>query len=123
MDAQTPRRLAALSLDRYLASADFTVLHMITSGHALHTLGPWLAQPREAWRWYAVAAAAAFASTGLALTERVERPEPPSWDRLLERARASSNDHAIKLAHAAHAQAQAWGDERRYRQAVALVLG
>lgn len=123
IDEQTPRAIAALALDRYLASGNFTVLHVITSCHALRTLGPWLERPAEAWRWYSVAVAAGVVSSGVDLAARVQRPEPPPWNELIERAIASSNDHAIKLAHSAHAEAQAWGEGERYRQAVALVLG
>lgn len=119
----TPREIAALALDRYLASGDFTVLHVMTSCHALRVLGPWLERARDAWRWYSIAVAAGVVSSGIDLAAHTERAPAPPWTALVERACASSNDHAIKLAHSARAEAEMWGDDQRYRQAVALILG
>jgi hypothetical protein len=94
----TLARLAQIAAERYAASADFTVLHLVTSAHAVAALLPWIDEPQRlpSLAFYARAAAAAWASCnppGAPLpTFDVLR-----WPEILARAIASDDDHSIKL--------------------------
>jgi hypothetical protein len=91
-------RLGQLAAERYAAGADFTVLHLVTSAHAMHVLLPWLDEDDRlaALVHYATAFAAAWA----ALPPR-DAPLPPAlalpWPEIVARAVASDDEHAIKM--------------------------
>lgn len=92
-------RLAYLAAERYAAGADFTVLHLVTSAHAMQGLLPWLddeAEQRAALAHYARAWLA-----GWATRPPHDAPQPPlavlPWPEIVARAIESDDDHAIKL--------------------------
>jgi hypothetical protein len=91
-------RLAQLAAERYAVGADFTLLHLVTSAHAMHVLLPWLDEDDRlaALVQYATAFAAAWA----ALSPR-DAPLPPAlalpWPEIVARAVASDDEHAIKM--------------------------
>jgi hypothetical protein len=92
-------RLAHLAAERYAAGADFTVLHLVTSAHAVQVLLPWLdddAARREALAHYARAWLA-----GWATRPPHDAPQPPlavlPWPEIEARAVESDDEHAIKL--------------------------
>ena len=114
VDAQTLPQLAALAADRYLASRNFTVLHLVTSGHALRLLLPLLDEPLAAVRWYSVAFAAALLGSRVSPGRIAPPPDPMDWPELAARAIASEDEHVIKLVYTSRAEAQA-RDERLYR--------
>jgi Questin oxidase-like len=95
---RTLPRLAQLAAERYAAGADFTVLHLVTSAHAMQVLLPWLDENDRlpALAHYARACAAAWA----ALPPR-EPPLPAApvlpWDEIVARVIESDDEHAIKL--------------------------
>jgi hypothetical protein len=114
-----PAMLAGLALQRYLRSRNFTVLHLVTSGHALRTLRPWL--DAEASGHYADAFAAAWLS---ARTDPAQAPlADPGWDwpAIVQRAVAQDDDHVIKLVHSCLEEEQAYGGPD-WRHAAALVV-
>lgn len=91
--------LAMLAAERYAACAEFTVLHLVTSAHAMRVLLPWLPAEEQlaALRHYAGAAAAAWATLpqdhqGVSLPVSVL-----PWTGIVARAIESDDDHVIKL--------------------------
>lgn len=108
VDTQTLERLAHGSAGLYAASGNFTVLHMLTSAHALRVLLPWLAEPLPAVRAYWHAFAAAWVASGA----RPAAPVPPQpWTRIVAFARASDDEHVIKLVDSCREQHRAYGGE------------
>ncbi len=115
---QTLPQLARGAAMAYAASGNFTVLHLVTSAHALRLLMPWIEDEAAAlhayWRAYAAAVCAADI--------RIAPPVPEQdWPALLERARASDDDHQIKLVYSCHEQQQALG-EGAWRAAASRAL-
>jgi Questin oxidase-like len=92
-------RLAMLAAERYAARAEFTVLHLVTSAHALRVLLPWLdAEDRlPALRHYAGAAAAAWATLPRDHAGAPLQASVLPWTEIAARAIASDDDHVIKL--------------------------
>lgn len=92
-------QLAMLAANLYAGSGNFTVLHLLTSAHALRVLLPWLAY------------VAGHAASGLA--ERttdcaVRRPARP-WPEIVSLAIASNDDHVIKVVDSCREQERAYG--------------
>ncbi|MFZ2991122.1 questin oxidase family protein [Ideonella sp.] len=127
-------QLEELVLDDYIAWQDFTVLHLVTGLHAVRQLLSWLDAPDLA---PVIRAATAAWLAALRLPQPAASgsgiPAHADWPALLDAARASTDDHAIKLVHVCHAHAQALrlqpaasaGAMRaeRYRQAAVIALG
>ena len=106
VDTQTLERLARGCAELYAASGNFTVLHMLTSAHALRVLLPWLAAPDLAVRAYWQAFAAAWVASGA----RLGAPAAlQPWARIVAFARASDDDHVIKLVDSCREQQRAYG--------------
>lgn len=122
IDDGTLARLADFAAARYAASRNFTVLHLVTSAHAMRVLLPWLRQATlraAALRAYVRAFAAGAVASGIAL-DAPPLPAPPlDWSAIAARARASNDDHVIKLVHSCREEAAVYGDGAR-RQAAAL---
>jgi len=104
--------LAELAARLYAASGDFTVLHLVTSAHALRKLLAWLEADEQttALGHYWLAYAAGHAASGVAAdTQRraplVLRP----WPDIVARAVASDDDHFIKLVDSCREQERAYG--------------
>ena len=115
-DAGTLERLATLAARLYAASDNFTVLHLVTSAHAMRVLLPFVDAEHadEAVGHYWLAFAAGYAASGLNDSERSALPRAPSrpWPILVARALASDDDHLIKLIDSCREQ------QRAYRGAV-----
>jgi len=92
-------RLAMLAAERYAARAEFTVLHLVTSAHAVRVLLPWLhAEDRlPALRHYAAAAAAAWATLPRDHKGAPQQVSVLPWTEIAARAIESDDDHTIKL--------------------------
>lgn len=122
--ADAPTRvaeLAQLALELYLQTRNFTVLHMITGLRALRVVLPWLAQPERVQLPLARALTAAYLAGRVMPLARRPAALPQSWPEVLALARASDDDHLIKLVHACQDEARAYG-EARFLQAAALVV-
>ncbi|MCA0177947.1 MAG: questin oxidase family protein [Proteobacteria bacterium] len=93
--------LAAQAARLYAHTANFTVLHVITSLWALRMLLPHTPDPVQAVRTYAVAMAAGLraARLGAAHADLLRTPVPPplDWATLRAHACASTDDHAAKF--------------------------
>lgn len=109
----TLTQLGTLAARLYAASDNFTVLHLVTSAHAMRDLLPWL-EPEEvagALGHYWFAYAAGHAASGLSDSDRSSLPRAAAkpWPALVARALASDDDHLIKLVHSCREQERAYG--------------
>lgn len=108
--ALTLPRLAHCAAERYTAGADFTVLHLVTSAHAVQVLLPWLDEPdrRPALAHYARAFLAGWATVPVSAA-----PLPPltvlPWPEIVARALESDDDHVVKLVDSCRELERAWG--------------
>jgi Questin oxidase-like len=94
--------LATLAAKYYVRSADFTVLHLVTSAHAMLVVLPWLrdASRLAALQHYAAAAAAAWATVPAPPkqpTKLTHSVKAMPWPRVIQQAVQQANDHTIKL--------------------------
>ena len=92
-------RLAMLAAERYAAHAEFTVLHLVTSAHAVLVLLPHLDADdrRPALRHHAAATAAAWATLPPVHGRPQQQVSALPWSEITARASACDDDHAIKL--------------------------
>lgn len=121
IDDATLPALADLAAQRYAATRHFTVLHLVTSAHALRLLLPWLSQQEAAVRAYARAYAAGAIASGIALDAPALPMPPLEWPQIAEAACRSNDDHVIKLVHSCREEAAAYGEGAR-RHAAALAV-
>lgn len=113
--------LARFAANRYAATRNFTVLHLVTGCRALQVLAPWCdAQaPAHALRAYV----AAYLASGVGSRHTQPRQAPPDWPTLRAGAIASDDDHIVKLVHAATDwAARCGGDDSPWRAAAATAL-
>ena len=110
IDNKTLERLARGAAQMYAASGNFTVLHMLTSAHALRVLLPVL-EPEAAlaavaayWRAFAAAWAASSAR------DLGTVPLQP-WARIVATAIAADDDHSAKLVDSCREQQKAYGGD------------
>jgi len=118
VDGATLPRLARGAAELYAASGNFTLLHLVTSAHALRVLLPFVEDAEAALRAYGLAFAAAWAASGA--VPRPPAPLPP-WPRIVARAVASDDDHVIKLVDSCREQQAALGGAV-WRQAAARAV-
>ena len=110
VDDQTLERLARGAAEMYAASGNFTVLHLLTSAHAVRVLLP-LLEPEARltavqayWRAYAAAWAASSAR------DRGTVALQP-WARIVATAIAADDDHSARLVDSCREQSQAYGGD------------
>ncbi|MCY9804164.1 questin oxidase family protein [Vibrio scophthalmi] len=94
----------------YLSTRDFTVLHAVTSCHAMQLILPYCKKPQQALQFYWSAVLCAVLSIEK-LTFRTETADSdmPLEQLDLETIRQSSDTHVIKLAWSSIAQYQQYG--------------
>jgi hypothetical protein len=114
--------LAASSVRLYIDSADFTALHAVTGTHAYRLLQPFIEPPELGLRYFWQALVAAYISIGAPRVVDPSSSAAPAWADSLARARASIDEHDIKLVDVAHEQGAFYSDPL-YRRAAARRLG
>ncbi len=114
--------LSTLAVDRYTASPNFTVLHMITGLWALRTLSPWIADTEAVQAILAHNFVAAYMAAHVKTTAMPPAIPTRNWDAVIAAATASDDDHVIKLVHACREEASVYG-EGKYLRAATLVTG
>jgi Questin oxidase-like len=123
VDAETLTTFARFAGTLYSQTGSFTVLHMVTSSHAMLVLRPWLGDTAFAARWFGVALFAALRAA------RVTREQiaaalhamPPHnfaddlprlpWHEITATAIASNDDHAAKIVYSSRALFELLGDD------------
>jgi hypothetical protein len=116
----TVDRLARGAAILYAGSGNFTVLHLLTSAHAVRVLGRWLGDPTPAHRAYWRAWAAGWAASG---ATPLRNPAPDlAWPAIVARAIASDDEHVIKAVDSCREQERALGGPE-WRAAAARAVG
>lgn len=103
----TPRLLARAAAQALAGSGDFTALHLLTATHAMRVLSRFVDEPLAGWRHYWQAFAHAVVAA------RLQRQPPAalcSWDALEHAARASDDEHLIKLVDSCREEERAWAE-------------
>ncbi len=114
--------LAALAAERYAASPNFTVLHMITGLRALRVLLPWIASEEGVQPILVHAFTAAYLAARVAPLFTPPEPRLGRWPDVIAAALASDDDHVIKLVHACREEARVYG-EGNYLRVAGLAVG
>jgi hypothetical protein len=104
----TLARLSAFAASRYAQTGNFTVLHMVTASRALRVVTPWLGAAPLAPVAQAFAAACMASGTGTDIG-MAPAPPPRTWPEVVALARASDDDHVVKLVHACRDETAAHG--------------
>ncbi|MGH9421842.1 MAG: questin oxidase family protein [Thermoanaerobaculia bacterium] len=100
--------LAKIAVLIFLATGDFTVLHLVTACHATRVLKPYLAA--DAIGHLAIAMLAAYASVGRPDFDAGLQPSSePDWDTLAARAIPSNDEHDLKLVYSCQQEEQYYG--------------
>ena len=108
VDEHSQQALARHAALLYAASGDFTVLHLVTSAHAVRELLPFVDEPLPALRHYWQAYAAGWAASG---AQRGTAAAPMPWAELVDAALASEDEHLIKLVHSCREHERVYGGD------------
>jgi hypothetical protein len=95
----------------YLATRDFTALHLITSLHALRVISasmPIGSGIRDAY-WYAFCLARLTIPARARLPPGKGLPAAADWDAIAALAVASDDDHVVKLVYSCREESRAYG--------------
>lgn len=104
---RTLEQLARGAAQLYAASGSFTLLHLLTSAHAVRVLMPWLDdEPEAAVHAYWQAYAAGWAASG---ARDLGAPDKRAWPQILTRALDSDDAHVLKLVDSCREQQAAYG--------------
>lgn len=114
--------LAAVAAERYVASPNFTVLHMITGMRALRVLSPWIESQEGVQPILIRAFTAAYLAAGVVPLAIAPEPRLRTWPEVIAEGIASNDDHVIKLVHACREEASVYG-EGNYLRVAALAIG
>jgi hypothetical protein len=114
-------RLAADAVKQYVASPNFTVLHMITGLRALRVLMPWMDRCQNVHSILLRAYTAAFLAAQVSASAHQPDPTPVTWRQVIDSAIMSNDDHVIKLVQACVGEADHYGNGF-YLQAASLAL-
>jgi hypothetical protein len=111
--------LAAATVRLYTDGGDFILLHAVTGTHAYRLLQPFIQPSELGLRYFWQAILAAYVSTGAPSVVDPPAGNVPAWNESLERARASVDEHDIKLVDVAHEEGAFYADPILYRRAAA----
>ncbi len=116
IDDTTLPALAQHAAQLYASTGDFTVLHLVTSAHALRVLLPFTPEPLLAVRSYWQAYAAGYAATSAqaettAMAKTRATTALQDWPSLVAAALASDDEHVIKLMHSGREEGGFYGND------------
>lgn len=114
--------LAALAAERYVASPNFTVLHMITGMRAMRVLLPWIESEAGVQPILIRAFTAAYLAARVVPLANAPEPRLCTWPEVIAAGIASDDDHVIKLVHACSEEAGVYGD-CNYLRVAGLAVG
>ncbi len=101
-------RLSHLAATLYAASGNFTVLHLVTSCHAVRLLLPFIGDPQPALHAYWRAFAAGYIASGLKISDATKLR---TWDEIIAAAVASDDEHVVKLVDSCREEERAYGGD------------
>jgi hypothetical protein len=105
-------QFASFAVNRYLASRNFTVLHMVTGARALRILLPWIDDTHEAQLLVAQCLTAAYLAAEVAPANGVEASNLQGWQAITDAAIQSNNEHAIKMVHTCRDEASVYASDQ-----------
>ncbi len=108
VDGLTLGRLSRIAATLYSSSGNFTVLHLVTSSHALRVLLPFLDNPLPALHAYWRAYVAGYMASDLCL-DNPTTMQP--WDQIIHTAVTSDDEHVVKLVDSCREEEQAYGGD------------
>lgn len=108
VDSGTLGRLSRLAATMYASSGNFTVLHLVTSCHAVRVLLPFIGDPQPALHAYWRAFAAGYIASGLG---EICEANLRSWDEIIAAAIASDDEHVVKLVDSCREEEHAYGGD------------
>ena len=117
-------QLAQLAITAYLSTSNFTLLHGVTSCHALRVIFPWISDKELALRYFWQAFVVAYLSTGsLSLENKIsETQRDNDWNKILSLGCTASDDHDIKLIYSCWSEYHHYGNQE-YLMAASQVAG
>jgi hypothetical protein len=107
---ETLGRIAALSVQLYIAAGDLNTLHTVTGAHAYRMLQPFIGPREDGLRYFWRALVATYISAGAPPLVELRAVSVPAWAESAKRARESLDDHDIKLVDIAREEESFYGD-------------
>jgi hypothetical protein len=98
--------LARIAVSIYIATEDFTALHLVTGCHATRVLGAYLAE--GALEHLATSMLAAYIAIGRPAFD-VPPQDAPDWDTIAQLAIASNDDHDLKMVYSCREEEAVYG--------------
>lgn len=109
--------IAAVAIEAYRGTGDFTLLHGVTGCHALRLVLPYCPQAEAALRYFWAGLMIAYLSTGPKKIRPLEKTiSKLQWREVHRRVRESDDDHVIKLAYSCEQEFEFYG-RKDYQQA------
>lgn len=105
VDESTPERLARAAAFAYAHTGSFTALHLVTGTHAMRVVARFVDEPLTAWTWFWQAFAHAVVAARL---KPLAQAPLRAWPALVARARASDDEHLIKLVESCREEEKAY---------------
>ncbi|WP_017968599.1 questin oxidase family protein [Rhizobium leguminosarum] len=126
--ADTPSRMAAISLALFAGTMDFTALHSVTGMHWLRLVSPHLENAEPFYRafWQVIASLVpkigfpALPTAGA--LEEMRRRQAPAWAEIKRAAVSSDDEHDVSLVFSALQEEEVWKDPL-YRVVAARRVG
>ncbi len=104
LDEDTLPALARFAARRYARTGNFTLLHLVTGCHAARVLLPWCADRTAVAGHLAQAFCAGYLASGAGSAHSDVTPPARDWAAAIDAARASDDDHVIKIVNACREQ-------------------
>lgn len=104
-------QLASFSINRYLASRNFTVLHMVTGARALRILLPSIDDSHQTQLLVAQCFTAAYLAAGVEPLSQIKAFNLQDWKVVMNAAMESDNEHVIKMVHACRDEASVYASD------------
>ncbi|MDF1761605.1 MAG: questin oxidase family protein [Coxiellaceae bacterium] len=121
---QTLDQIAAALIRLYQQTKDFTLLHGVTSCHAMRLLLPYVEDKAAALHAYWHAICAAYVTVGSPQLNTVSADQPVlPWEQIKQKVLNSDNDHTIKLTYTCWQQFDHTKDPVYHQVATQLVSG
>jgi len=108
---RTLQRLTTLAAERYAASGNFTLLHLVTGLRAWSVVRPRAGAMAGIDELLVRAFTSAYLAARTGASPAGDAPAPRPWPEVLAAARRSDDDHVIKLVHACRDHEAAFGGE------------
>jgi hypothetical protein len=116
--------LAKTVLMLYANTYDFTMLHAVTSNHALRLVLPYIQDKEQVFLFYWNALLAAYITIHCPIIKelRIAENDLPAWEKIFPRAVQSSDEHVVKFVYTCFEESQIY-DNPAYQSLAAEKVG